>query len=274
MCVCLRLSFYPKTTIKGFLITTKISLKLSNSVALSVLTLFLETVSLFCFFSVFRQPLKADCSPLPHVPLGLLRPLHGHLPGHHSHRGHAHSWPLLQPCHRLAAGPGLQRGRLLHGVCCSDIKQYGCVSDSTWKSSNIMCLLQVFASELSVFTLTAIALERWHTITHALRLDRKIRLRHACVVMTIGWIFSFFAAVLPTVRVSSYGKVGEPGAGLSFRVSKFCFTVRCVHDLIWSLDQHHNQPISSTKRLQQKKLFELVNMVITSTETSTETKAC
>ncbi|XP_039990449.1 follicle-stimulating hormone receptor isoform X2 [Xiphias gladius] len=65
----------------------------------------------------------------------------------------------------------------------------------------------VFASELSVFTLTAITLERWHTITHALRLDRKLRLRHACIVMTAGWIFSSLAALLPTVGVSSYSKV-------------------------------------------------------------------
>uniref|UniRef100_A0A4W6FHA5 Thyrotropin receptor n=1 Tax=Lates calcarifer TaxID=8187 RepID=A0A4W6FHA5_LATCA len=65
----------------------------------------------------------------------------------------------------------------------------------------------VFASELSVFTLTAITLERWHTITHALRLDRKLRLRHACVIMTAGWIFSSLAAFLPTVGVSSYSKV-------------------------------------------------------------------
>ncbi|KAM6897926.1 follicle-stimulating hormone receptor [Lycodopsis pacificus] len=65
----------------------------------------------------------------------------------------------------------------------------------------------VFASELSVFTLTAITVERWHTITHALRLDRKLRLRHACIVMTAGWIFSSIAALLPTVGVSSYGKV-------------------------------------------------------------------
>ncbi|KAI3365125.1 hypothetical protein L3Q82_010240 [Scortum barcoo] len=65
----------------------------------------------------------------------------------------------------------------------------------------------VFASELSVFTLTAITLERWHTITHALRLDRKLRLRHACIVMTAGWIFSSLTALLPTVGVSSYGKV-------------------------------------------------------------------
>ncbi|KAM3859869.1 follicle-stimulating hormone receptor [Diretmus argenteus] len=65
----------------------------------------------------------------------------------------------------------------------------------------------VFASELSVFTLTAITLERWHTITHALRLDRKLRLRHACVVMTAGWVFSSLVALLPTVGVSSYSKV-------------------------------------------------------------------
>uniref|UniRef100_A0A671YYE0 Follicle stimulating hormone receptor n=1 Tax=Sparus aurata TaxID=8175 RepID=A0A671YYE0_SPAAU len=65
----------------------------------------------------------------------------------------------------------------------------------------------VFASELSVFTLTAITLERWYTIKHALRLDRKLRLRHACIVMTAGWIFSSLAALLPTVGVSSYGKV-------------------------------------------------------------------
>lgn len=70
-----------------------------------------------------------------------------------------------------------------------------------------MCHLQVFASELSVFTLTAITVERWHTITHALRLDRKLRLRHACIIMTIGWIFSLLAALLPTVGISSYGKV-------------------------------------------------------------------
>lgn len=76
------------------------------------------------------------------------------------------------------------------------------------KKCMFVCDLQVFASELSVFTLTAITLERWHTITHALRLDRKFRLRHACIVMTVGWIFSSLAALLPTVGISSYSKVG------------------------------------------------------------------
>lgn len=65
----------------------------------------------------------------------------------------------------------------------------------------------MFASELSVFTLTAITLERWHTITHALQRDRRLGLRQACVVMTAGWIFSCVSASLPTVGVSSYSKV-------------------------------------------------------------------
>ncbi|XP_072907022.1 follicle-stimulating hormone receptor-like [Hemitrygon akajei] len=65
----------------------------------------------------------------------------------------------------------------------------------------------IFASELSVYTLTAITLERWHTITYAMRLDRKLRLRHAIVIMIGGWMFSFTVAVLPLIGISNYRKV-------------------------------------------------------------------
>uniref|UniRef100_A0A5F8HF07 Follicle-stimulating hormone receptor n=1 Tax=Monodelphis domestica TaxID=13616 RepID=A0A5F8HF07_MONDO len=65
----------------------------------------------------------------------------------------------------------------------------------------------VFASELSVYTLTAITLERWHTITYAMQLDRKVRLRHAASIMLIGWVFAFSVALLPIFGVSSYMKV-------------------------------------------------------------------
>ncbi|XP_078413130.1 follicle-stimulating hormone receptor-like isoform X5 [Cetorhinus maximus] len=65
----------------------------------------------------------------------------------------------------------------------------------------------VFASELSVYTLTAITLERWHTITYAMQLDRKLHLRHAIVIMCGGWAFSFIVAVLPLVGISNYKKV-------------------------------------------------------------------
>uniref|UniRef100_A0A3B3Z8R2 Thyrotropin receptor n=1 Tax=Periophthalmus magnuspinnatus TaxID=409849 RepID=A0A3B3Z8R2_9GOBI len=65
----------------------------------------------------------------------------------------------------------------------------------------------VFASELSVYTLTVITLERWYAITFAMRLDRKLRLCHAAVVMVAGWIFCFILALLPLVGVSSYQMV-------------------------------------------------------------------
>ncbi|XP_041035521.1 lutropin-choriogonadotropic hormone receptor-like isoform X2 [Carcharodon carcharias] len=65
----------------------------------------------------------------------------------------------------------------------------------------------VFASELSVYTLTVITLERWHTITYAMQLDRKLHLRHAIVIMCGGWAFSFIVAVLPLVGISNYKKV-------------------------------------------------------------------
>nr|XP_035925101.1 follicle-stimulating hormone receptor isoform X4 [Halichoerus grypus] len=65
----------------------------------------------------------------------------------------------------------------------------------------------VFASELSVYTLTAITLERWHTITHAMRLECKVQLRHAAGVMLLGWIFAFAVALFPIFGISSYMKV-------------------------------------------------------------------
>ncbi|XP_064411710.1 follicle-stimulating hormone receptor isoform X1 [Latimeria chalumnae] len=65
----------------------------------------------------------------------------------------------------------------------------------------------VFASELSVYTLTVITLERWHTITNAMQLDRRVRIKHATVIMIGGWIFAFTVAFLPVVGVSSYMKV-------------------------------------------------------------------
>ncbi|XP_006909668.1 follicle-stimulating hormone receptor isoform X2 [Pteropus alecto] len=65
----------------------------------------------------------------------------------------------------------------------------------------------VFASELSVYTLTAITLERWHTITHAMQLECKVQLRHATSVMLVGWLFAFAVALFPIFGISSYMKV-------------------------------------------------------------------
>ncbi|XP_062858537.1 thyrotropin receptor [Trichomycterus rosablanca] len=65
----------------------------------------------------------------------------------------------------------------------------------------------IFASELSVYTLTTITLERWYAISFAMRLDRKIRLSHAVVVMLGGWLFCLMLALMPVLGVSSYQKV-------------------------------------------------------------------
>lgn len=77
----------------------------------------------------------------------------------------------------------------------------------TGPGCNTAGFFTVFASELSVYTLTVITLERWYAITFAMRLDRKIRLRHAYTIMAGGWVSCFLLALLPTVGISSYAKV-------------------------------------------------------------------
>ncbi|XP_007950163.1 thyrotropin receptor [Orycteropus afer afer] len=77
----------------------------------------------------------------------------------------------------------------------------------TGPGCNTAGFFTVFASELSVYTLTVITLERWHAITFAMRLDRKIRLRHAYVIMAGGWVCCFLLALLPLMGISSYAKV-------------------------------------------------------------------
>ncbi|XP_053459535.1 thyrotropin receptor [Nycticebus coucang] len=77
----------------------------------------------------------------------------------------------------------------------------------TGPGCNTAGFFTVFASELSVYTLTVITLERWYAITFAMRLDRKIRLWHAYAVMSGGWVSCFLLALLPLVGISSYAKV-------------------------------------------------------------------
>ncbi|XP_037548907.1 lutropin-choriogonadotropic hormone receptor-like [Nematolebias whitei] len=67
--------------------------------------------------------------------------------------------------------------------------------------------LTVFASELSVYTLTVISLERWHTITNAMHVNKRLRMHHVTAMMGAGWAFSLLVALLPLVGVSSYSKV-------------------------------------------------------------------
>ncbi|KFB41293.1 AGAP004035-PA-like protein [Anopheles sinensis] len=64
--------------------------------------------------------------------------------------------------------------------------------------------LTVFASHLSVFTLTIVTLERWFAITHAIYLNRRIKLSAATYIMVIGWLYACVMASMPLFGISNY----------------------------------------------------------------------
>ncbi|KAK0162554.1 hypothetical protein PV327_006322 [Microctonus hyperodae] len=66
--------------------------------------------------------------------------------------------------------------------------------------------LGVLSSELSVYTLAVITLERNYAITHAMHLNKRLSLKHAGYIMTIGWGFALSMAILPLFGVSDYRK--------------------------------------------------------------------
>ncbi|XP_068183004.1 lutropin-choriogonadotropic hormone receptor [Antennarius striatus] len=67
--------------------------------------------------------------------------------------------------------------------------------------------LSVFGGELSVFTLCSITVERWHTITNALQVERHLALTQAASIMATGWLICLGMGMMPLVGVSSYSKV-------------------------------------------------------------------
>ena len=64
----------------------------------------------------------------------------------------------------------------------------------------------VLSSELSVFTLAVITLERNYAITHAMHLNKRLSLKHAAYIMAAAWTFSIMMAALPLFGVSDYRK--------------------------------------------------------------------
>lgn len=66
--------------------------------------------------------------------------------------------------------------------------------------------LAVLSSELSVYTLAVITLERNYAITHAMHLNKRLSLKHAGYIMTVGWMFALSMALLPLFGVSDYRK--------------------------------------------------------------------
>ncbi|XP_072388834.1 lutropin-choriogonadotropic hormone receptor-like isoform X2 [Diabrotica undecimpunctata] len=78
-----------------------------------------------------------------------------------------------------------------------------------WQEGNgcdVAGFLTVFGNILSVYTLTVITTERWYTITWAIHLNKRLKLRNAVKVMLAGWICAIFMATLPLIGISSYSK--------------------------------------------------------------------
>ncbi|XP_052802629.1 follicle-stimulating hormone receptor-like isoform X2 [Mya arenaria] len=78
-----------------------------------------------------------------------------------------------------------------------------------WQSSPgclVAGFLGVLSSELSVFTLVVITVERFYAISHAMQLGKRVRLGQACVVMICGWILCTCIASLPLFEISDYRK--------------------------------------------------------------------
>ncbi|XP_076316479.1 uncharacterized protein LOC143228914 isoform X2 [Tachypleus tridentatus] len=78
-----------------------------------------------------------------------------------------------------------------------------------WQTSagcQVAGFLGVLSSELSVYTLSVITLERNYAITHAMHLNKRLSLKHAGYVMICGWMFALIMALMPLFGVSDYRK--------------------------------------------------------------------
>lgn len=79
-----------------------------------------------------------------------------------------------------------------------------------WQYGNgckIAGFVSIFSTELAVFVLTIITVERYFTIVHPLKLDKHLNAKQIIVLMVLGWAFALTMAVLPFFEVSSYQKV-------------------------------------------------------------------
>ncbi|KAF2881691.1 hypothetical protein ILUMI_24473 [Ignelater luminosus] len=122
--------------------------------------------------------------------------------------------------------------------------------------------LTIFGNVLSVYTLTVITTERWYTITWAIHLNRRLKLRTAVRVMVGGWICAVFMASLPLIGVSSYSKTsiclplennGKADAIylstlLAFNAFAFALICVCYGSMYKSIRQGGNRCSTTTVR--------------------------
>lgn len=72
---------------------------------------------------------------------------------------------------------------------------------------NIAGFLSILSTELAVYTLTVITVERYFTIVHPLKLHMHLSTKQVIGLVLIGWLIALILATLPLVGISSYQKV-------------------------------------------------------------------
>ncbi|XP_046990869.1 thyrotropin receptor-like, partial [Schistocerca americana] len=115
--------------------------------------------------------------------------------------------PKFLMCHLATAD--FCMGLYLLALAAMDLKSMGFYFNYaySWQigaGCQVAGFLTVFASQLSVYTLSVVTLERWFAITYAIYLNKRLSLRAAAQVMAGGWLYALGVATLPLVGVSNY----------------------------------------------------------------------
>ncbi|ELT93687.1 hypothetical protein CAPTEDRAFT_226336 [Capitella teleta] len=105
-----------------------------------------------------------------------------------------------------------------------------------WQTSpgcQVAGFLGVLSSELSVFTLTVITMERFYAISHAVHMNKRLSLRNARYIVSAGWLMAIILAMLPLFGISDYRKFAiclpfETGDSVSLGYVCFIMLVNCI----------------------------------------------
>nr|CAD7261780.1 unnamed protein product [Timema shepardi] len=129
------------------------------------------------------------------------------------------------------------------------------------KGCQVAGFITVFASQLSIFTLTILTLERWFAITYAIYLNKRLKLSTAAQIMAGGWTYSLVMAALPLFGISSYSTTSiclplevRDVTDVSYLVClllmnslAFLVIAVCYIQIYLSLGQETRRPSHSTK---------------------------
>lgn len=93
--------------------------------------------------------------------------------------------------------------------------------------------LTAFATHLSVFTLTLVTIERWYAITHAIYLNKRLKLKTASCIMICGWVYSIVMSTLPLFGFSNYSSTRYCCTFSSNRNIRFIFFIFTFDTTDW-----------------------------------------